>query len=743
MNAEMEKAKQSFKLECEELLQDMEDGLLHLENEPDNEDCLGAVFRAAHTIKGSAGVFGLDDIVYFTHVVEGLLDNMRDGSIGVSEDAIALLLKASDHMEVIVPHVIANDCLQDKALRKHSDELMAEINRFQNSVKNSPENGVDNNDSPNATPIATLPDSSEENPVSVEQGRAVSAENWHVSLRFGSEVLRNGMDPLSFLRYLATLGQIVSITTLFDAPANAEQMDPEVCYLGFEVGFNADVKKEEIEGVFEFVRDDCTIHIIPPRSTISRYVEFIKSMPDDDLKIGEILVEGGMLTQRELDEALQKQNDTSGKLGDVLVNEGLVDREVIEAAAGKQNNARQKISIEKQTVRIEAAKLDHLINLVGELVIASARSFLLAQKNGDATLLESISDTTRLVEEIRDNTLKARMVQIGDSFNRFQRVVRDISKSLNKVIKLTIHGGDTELDKTVIEKIGDPLLHLVRNSIDHGIEDSDTRVKNGKPAEGTVVLNAYHDSGSIVIEITDDGAGLNREKILAKAVARGLVAENQTLNNVEIDRLVFEAGFSTAEQVTNLSGRGVGMDVVKRNIEALRGSVNVFSEPGVGTTFSIRLPLTLAIIDGFLLGVGDATYVVPLDMVVECVELTAQEQEATTNNNYINLRGEVLPFIRLQQLFGERKVAQSRENIVVVQYAGHKAGLVVDELLGEFQTVIKPLGKVFQLLKGVSGATILGSGEVAVILDVPALVGQFEHFTLSNTNARTEHRLVH
>jgi len=731
MNAEMEEAKQGFKQECEELLQDMEDGLLRLESEPEDADCLGAVFRAAHTIKGSAGVFGLDDIVHFTHVVEGLLDNMRDGSIGVTEDAIALLLKASDHMEIIVPHVIENDCLQDEALRLHGDDLIAEFNRFQNI------GSVDQSS------VATLSNNGEDNPVSVEDSRVVSAENWHVSLRFGRDVLRNGMDPLSFLRYLGTLGEIVNVTTLFDELPSADQMDPEECYLGFEIAFSGDVEKQAIEQTFEFVRDDCIIHIIPPRSSISRYVEFIKSLPDDDLKIGEILVEGGILTRRELDEALQKQNNAADKLGDVLVKEGLVDREVVEAAVGKQSNTRKKISAEKHTVRIEAGKLDHLINLVGELVIASARSFLLAQKNGDVELVESISDTTRLVEEIRDNTLKARMVQIGDTFNRFQRVVRDISKSLNKAIKLTIHGGDTELDKTVIEKIGDPLMHLVRNSIDHGIEDAETRVKNGKPSEGTLALNAFHDSGSIVIEITDDGAGLNREKILAKAVANGLVADNQSLTDNEIDRLVFEPGFSTADQVTNLSGRGVGMDVVKRNIEALRGSVNVFSEPGVGTTFSIRLPLTLAIIDGFLLGVGDATYVVPLDMVVECVELTAQECEDTRNNNYINLRGEVLPFIRLQQLFGERKVSQRRENIVVVQYAGQKAGLVVDALLGEFQTVIKPLGKVFQMLKGVSGATILGSGEVAVILDVPALVGQVEHFNFVSPKTHTEHRIVH
>jgi two-component system chemotaxis sensor kinase CheA len=326
----------------------------------------------------------------------------------------------------------------------------------------------------------------------------------------------------------------------------------------------------------------------------------------------------------------------------------------------------------------------------------------------------------RLVEDIRDSALQLRMVQIGETFNRFNRVVRDSSREMGKAIELVITGAETELDKSVVEKLGDPLMHLVRNAIDHGIESAALRAARGKPENGTVQLNAYHDSGNIIIEVIDDGGGLPREKIRQKAIDKGLIDGAATLSEHEVINLIFEAGFSTADRVTNISGRGVGMDVVRRNIQSLRGSVEVATVDGEGSTFTIRLPLTLAIIDGFLTGVGKASYVVPLDSVVECIELA----DVPENRNYLNLRGEVLPFVRLRELFGIHGAAPSRQNVVIVQYAGEKAGLVVDALLGEFQTVIKPLGVLFKNIRGIGGSTILGTGDVALILDVPALVSR-------------------
>jgi two-component system chemotaxis sensor kinase CheA len=503
-------------------------------------------------------------------------------------------------------------------------------------------------------------------------------------------------------------------------------------------------------------------------------LRLIDELPQDELRLGEILVRAGTLTQKELDAALTsqtaKQDEAPRPIGEVLVDQKMVQPRVVEAALVKQQKVKEQRSAESGLIRVNAEKLDQHINLIGELIIASAGASLIAQRAALPELLEAAARLSRLVEEVRDSALTLRMVEIGATFNRFQRVVRDVSAELGKDIRLEISGADTDLDKTVVEKIGDPLTHLVRNSMDHGIEPTEVRLARGKPAHGTVRLNAYHDSGSIVIEVADDGGGLSRERILKKAVERGLVKDDQPISDPEIYNLIFEAGFSTVEQVSNLSGRGVGMDVVRRNIAALRGTVEIDSTEGVGTTMRIRLPLTLAIIDGFLVGVSGSAFVVPLDMVVECVELSPAETAASQGRDHLNLRGEVLPYIRLKQLFeipdpapaladtedgesfdcgemlrrggsatailtaeGAAALARDpelafllhpvqRENVVVVQYAGRRAGLVVDNLMGEFQTVIRPLGEVFNGIDGISGFTILGSGNVALILDVPGLV---------------------
>jgi two-component system chemotaxis sensor kinase CheA len=407
-----------------------------------------------------------------------------------------------------------------------------------------------------------------------------------------------------------------------------------------------------------------------------------------------------------------------------------VQPELVEAAVAKQKVVAEKKAAESSLIRVHADKLDQLIDLVGELVIAGASANLLARKSGESALVEATSVLSRLVESIRDSALQLRMVQIGETFNRFHRVARDVSKELGKDIELVISGAETELDKSVVEKIGDPLMHLVRNAMDHGIEPSAVRAAKGKPVKGRVELNAFHDSGNIVIEVVDDGGGLDKARIQAKAIEKGLNQPGEVLSDQEVVNLIFEPGFSTVEKVTNLSGRGVGMDVVRKNITALRGTVDVKTESGQGSRFTIRLPLTLAIIDGFLTGVAKSSYVIPLDMVIECIELA----NTSVDRDYINLRGEVLPFVRLREMFDVPGQQPARENVVVVQYAGQKAGIVVDQLLGEFQTVIKPLGSMFRNLKGIGGSTILGSGEVAMILDVQALVSR---------SARSEEQVSH
>ena len=695
----MDQALQTFIAESRELLQDMENALLVVEASEDKTELINAIFRAAHTIKGSSGLFNLDHVVAFTHVAESVLDRVRDGKVAIAEPLVALLLSCCDHIGTLIDAVAAGQTDPDPNLTTQGEPLLVRLRTYLNS--------------PTANAAA-----------SVANAGKPQAQYWHLSLRFGPEVLRNGMDPLSFLQFLGTLGQLVNVLVLADALPDAAHMDPEVCYLGYEIDLDTQADRAAIEGAFEFVRDDCELQLLPPHSLHSDYIRLIEqASPSTSARIGEMLVECGALTRQELGMALKAQacSDQSPPplLGTVLVQQQMVPPEVVQAAVAKQAQTKQAHAPEARSIRIDADKLDQLINLVGELIIVGAGVNLIARRANIADLQEHTSKLSSLVEEVRDSALQLRMVKIGATFSRFQRVVHDVSHDLGKDIALVIQGEETELDKTVVEKIGDPLMHLVRNAMDHGIESAQVRLARGKPAQGTVTLNAFHDSGSIVITVADDGGGLPRERILAKAVERGLVEPGHHLTDSEVYGLIFEPGFSTAQAVTNLSGRGVGMDVVKRNITSLRGSVSVNSQEGQGTTVTVRLPLTLAIIDGFLVQVDESVFAVPLDMIEECVAFSAEP-----GHNYTNLRGQVLPFIRLRELFELDTCAKRRENIVVLKHAGQKAGLVVDTLLGEFQTVIKPLGKLFNQVRCISGSTILGSGEVALILDVPALIQQ-------------------
>jgi len=712
----------TYLAESRELLQDMEDSLLRIESESEQVEIINAIFRAAHTIKGSGGLFSLHEIVAFTHVVESVLDRLRADELKIEPDLVALLLECGDHIGTLLDQVSGGSVAAGSAevleqrVQIAGDELIDRLSHYL---------GIDKN--MRKTKPASVPQTSEARVESMGSD-TIGNDNWHISVRFGRDVLRNGMDPLSFVRYLGKLGEIVNMNTLCDAMPALDALDPEACYLAFEINFKSKADKVTIEEVFEFVREDSSIRILPPRSRVGDFVALISELPEEQMRLGEILVRCGTLTQHELDLVLELQAQsikTGGRqIGEITIDQGLAQAVVVNAALEKQKQVNEKKARENSFIRVDAERLDALINLVGELVIASASAALQSQREGATLLQEATSNITRLVEEVRDNALKLRMVQIGETFKRFNRVVRDVSKELGKDIELVVTGGETELDKTVVEKISDPLTHLVRNSMDHGIEPAEVRAAKGKPVKGTLSLNAYHDSGSIVIEVSDDGGGLNKEKILQKAIERGLVPAGQSLSDREIYNLIFEAGFSTAEQVSNISGRGVGMDVVRRNIQALRGTVELDSEAGVGTIVRIRLPLTLAIIDGFLVGVGESAYVVPLEMVLECVELTEAEKQSLDQRAYVNLRGEVLPFIRLRDHFGLNGQNGRRENIVVVKYGEQKAGFVVDKLMGEFQTVIKPLGKMFTSLKGIGGSTILGTGEVALILDVPALIRQ-------------------
>jgi two-component system chemotaxis sensor kinase CheA len=706
----------TFIAESEELLEAMERGLLELESSGASNDAVNGIFRVAHTIKGSAGLFGLNHVVRFTHIVENVLDRVRSGRLQLESTLVRLLLKCCDHIRLLIAEVSSGNMNEEPALEQQGEPLLVELSRFLEAAAAAAPVTASS-----PLPAAAQPAASAVAPSS--PATAAAAEEWRIVFDQAPNVLRGGQCPLSLIRYLADIGEVIAVQTTLEALPEAEELDPEQCYLGFDIRLKANTQKQALESVFEFVLDEARLRIHPPPQLQAQWIRQLEAL-STDLPLGQMLRQCEVLTQHELDTALALQASYGGSrpLGTLLVEQGWLDARVVEAALRRQiaqNGGKPRAPAgtpERQSIRVEALKLDHMIDLVGELITAAAAASVSARKAGNTELQECTAHLNQLVEEVRESALKLRMVKIGVTFDRFRRVVHDVAHELGKDIELEISGQDTELDKTVIEKIGDPLTHLVRNAIDHGIESADKRLAAGKPARGTLRLNAFHDSGSIIIEVSDDGGGMRRDRILAKAIERGLIEHGRSLDDDEIFALVFEPGFSTAEQVTNLSGRGVGMDVVKRNITALRGSIAIRSQEGQGSTISVRLPLTLAIINGFLVGVEDAAFVVPLEMVDECVGLHA-ERDAS----YINLRGQVLPLIRLRELFSLPGRPRHRESVVVVRTGARRIGLIVDELLGELQTVIKPLGVMFRSLKGISGSTVLGNGDVALILDVPAL----------------------
>jgi two-component system chemotaxis sensor kinase CheA len=702
-----DEALEIFITEARELLESLEEGLLRLEADPDDAETINAIFRSAHTLKGSSGLFGLNHLVGFAHVVETLLGHVREGAVRVTPELISVLLPCADHITRYVEGVAEGRPEPSPGEAAEAEALLARLAPF--------EPGGAGPQPAAAVGVAET---------------AAGPRDWNLRLRLGPDCLRNGMDPLSLLRYLGSLGTVTRVVVDDSALPDASDMDPETNYLAFEVEFCTEAPKSEIESVFDFVREDSDIRIVPRDH--DEFVDRIASMPDRD-RLGEVLQHSGAVTQGEIDEALRIQRERERgegpiPIGQVLIEEGIAPPAVVEAALSRQRRTADSRSADTQSIRIDAGRLDRLIDLVGELVIAQAGISITDH------LSEAQGEVTRLIDEVRHSALALRMVPIGMTLRRFERVVRDVCVDLGKEVHLSITGGDAEMDKALVERISDPLLHLVRNSLDHGIESPGERRKAGKPAQGQLRLNAYHDAGNIVIEVSDDGKGLDRDRILAKAVDRGLVPPGATLADHEVYDLIFEPGFSTAEKISNLSGRGVGMDVVRRNVAALRGSIEVESVRGHGATIRIRLPLTLAIIDGFLVAVGACSFIVPLDRVTECVEFPTSDRD----RDHMNLRGEVLPFIRLNHLFGLHEQDARRQSVVVVEQSGQRTGLVVDALLGEFQTVIKPLGPLFSSLKCVSGSTILGNGDVALILDVGPLITEYadlEHTRYASTNA--------
>lgn len=689
-------AREGFLDEAREMLRQFEESLLALDDDPGDLETLNSAFRAAHTIKGTAGLFGCDRVVAFTHDVETLLEAVRSGQYQLNEEAMALLLSSRDQMEALLGDV--ESATGDPELTAMSKELSADLRALLGGAGESKSDGA-------AYPAAHA-----------QSAQSGSDRLWRIWVQFGNDALRNGLDPLSFLRYLSTQGEIRKVKVLSSQIPDLQALDAEDCHVGFEAEYETGGDRASIASAFEFAVDDCELHIDPlfPSTTAHAAVAVTEALVDlvDQ-------VDADLVTAAELvDEAQPADRRASG--GD------------------RRKSSRDRRSDETRFVRVQADKLDRLIDLVGELVIASSGAQLVAQQEGSSTFAEAALRIRTLVESARDGALALRMVPIGETFARFHRVVRDVSKQLGKQVELQITGADTELDKSMVEVIADPLMHLVRNSLDHGLETTEERIAAGKPERGVIALHAYHEGGQVMIEVTDDGRGLNRERILKKAIERGLVRADQVLSDHEIDQLICAPGFSTADQVTDISGRGVGMDVVKRSIESLRGQMQLASEWGRGTTTQIRLPLTLAIIDGFLTSVGNTYYVLPMEIVSECIEVPPEcGASSDTGVGYFNLRGEVLPYFDIALLHKVKPTLNGRRSLVVARDGNTRIGLIVDKLHGEYQTVIKPLSSLFRHLRAIAGSTILGSGDVALVLDVPALVSYAVEATRPGGGGRT------
>ncbi len=716
MSIDLSQFKQTFIEESDEGLDVLESGLLALDSGTADDEVIHAVFRAAHSIKGGAGTFGLNEIADFTHVMETLLDEMRDGRREISKEAVNLLLNSVDVLRELMD-AARDDSSPDMSRADDVKTLLDVMLSGENAAEQTTE---------------VVSDSAE---LSAEMKNRDSRQTgWLIKLHPHEHMLRTGNDTVRIFKELNTLGDMESTADLSGLP-ELLHMDPELSYLSWEIILKnnaelGDIKKATIEEIFEWVEDDCDLLIEPLMSETSEISaeelsgEFLPSSAD---------TAAGSVTEDVLQshiDVLMVQDDDSVTTDNKTVSSSEQSTEKIAPNVSpiqKKSEKKKKPKVEG-SIRVGTNKVDSLIDMVGELVITQSMLSQLGEHFSMGkleTLRGGLAQLERNIRELQESVMRIRMLPISFSFQRFPRLVHDLSQKMSKKIELKMTGEQTELDKAVMEKIGDPMVHLVRNSLDHGIEEPHVRLAAGKDEMGIIRLNAYHQGGFIVIEISDDGAGLPRDKLLEKAIEKGLVSPQDNLSDEKIYDLIFHPGFSTADQVSDISGRGVGMDVVRKNIKDLGGKVEVSTTPGEGTTFTIRLPLTLAILDGQLIQVGQETYIIPLVSIIESFEVDVSKINSIDRANEVyKIRDEYIPLIRLYDVFDVQPETTCLQEclLVVVEGDGGKAGLLVDDLLSQQQVVIKSLETNYKRVPGFSGATILGDGTISLILDMSGLL---------------------
>lgn len=665
---------QTFFEESFEGLDIMENELLNLDVGNADNESINTIFRSAHSIKGGSGTFGFTAIAEFTHVAETLLDEMRDGTRQITQESVDILLKSVDVMrDMLTVYKDGGEMDADNIaiVQKELEDLL----------------GVEGTSTTNTN--------------SNEATNEPTSDGWKILFHPHVEMLRTGNDPVRMIHALSELGEIKVVADISELPSFAD-LNPEDSFISWEITMTGDISKDDITEVFDWVEDECDLTI----SSLASASEGTPEAPEHSATATATATPATPATPAATSAAKQAVTKKGGG--------------------------------EAASIRVGIDKVDEIINLVGELVITQA---MLGQVGGEINaeethnasqmekLVEGLAQLERNTREIQESVMRIRMLPISFVFSRVPRLVHDLSGKLNKKVNLVTLGEGTELDKTVMEKIGDPMVHLVRNALDHGIETPDQRIAAGKEETGTLTLNAYHKGGYIIIELTDDGAGINKERVLNKARANGLVGENEILTDEAINDLIFHPGLSTAEALSDVSGRGVGMDVVRKNIKSLGGNVRVDSTEGIGATFTIQLPLTLAILDGQLVKVGNETFVVPLVSIIESIQVKSDNLNGIAGKaDLYQLRDEYIPVIRAHHIFGMEDNNSSLNDrlMVVVEGDGQKAGIIVDDLLAQQQVVIKSLETNYQRVEGLSGATILGDGTVALILDISGMIEMYK-----------------
>lgn len=708
----------------------MEAALLDLDvDNPDSEQ-INAIFRAAHSIKGGSGTFGFVQVSEFTHILETLLDKVRDGGHAIDADGIELFLQSVDCLRGLLEALQAE---QEPDLQR-ANQLTAVFQAVLDGATYADSSSQVNTNPPQDKGINEVLEP--ELPVIPEAenlGAVRQQIGFKIDFKPDTDMLKGGNDPVRMLRELATLGEIKTTLDASELPP-LESLVADNCYVSWHIELMTSCKIDDVEEVFEWVEDECELSITPimadaPNTSNSQSedAQSNSNVQATDTKGERLVMPSGPLPS--LDK-LQLPSPAVPKSSEVVHPIESSVQEAIKTPVEAKPAKAKPVKVESSSIRVGIDKVDSLINLVGELVITQSMLGQMGSASDSINeenishLREGLVQLEQNTRELQDSVMRIRMLPISFTFNRLPRMVRDISLQLGKQVQLELSGENTELDKTVMEKISDPMVHLIRNALDHGIEMPEVRKAAGKPELGTIALNAFHQGGSIVIEMTDDGGGIDTERLLAKARGNGLVGESELLTQDQKLELLFAPGLSTSEQVSDLSGRGVGMDVVRRNIQELNGSVEVSTEIGKGSKFRIRLPLTLAILDGQLVTVADQTYIFPLVSISESLQIDgARVNNLAGGSDVYSLREEYIPILRLDRLFGLRQgdAVLDGSLLVVIESEGQKIGVVVDELLAQQQVVIKSLEDNYIRVLGVSGATILGDGNVAMILDAVGL----------------------